>query len=96
MQLDQVQTVGLPEGAVPSSSVGYSVAGQTILMMDPNQGVANGTIATSSLQNLPNGVQTLALQPVNAANSVAAVSSLKRFCVEKVIGNAVPEVHTTT
>ena len=65
--------MAVPEGAIPSTSVGYSVAGQTILMMDPNQGVANGAMVTSAVQTLQNGVQTLALPSTNPASTSVPV-----------------------
>ncbi|XP_076801778.1 uncharacterized protein LOC143446149 isoform X2 [Clavelina lepadiformis] len=73
-QAAQGQTVGVPEGAIPSTSVGYSVAGQPILMVDPNQGVANGVVATSAVQTLSNGVQPLAL-PAAAVNTATTTTS---------------------
>ena len=74
--------MAVPEGAIPSSSVGYSVPGQTILMMDPTQVAANGAIATSAVQTLPNGVQTLALPSTNTvANNVVSVSCFKVIAV---------------
>jgi len=75
----QVQTVAVPDGTIPSTSVGYSVPGQTILMMDPSQGVANGAMVTSAVQALPNGVQTLALPSTNPAPSNVPVSSFLTY-----------------